>query len=42
VPWTVNNVREMVALIDLGVDGLVTDEPRLAREVAANRAGLAA
>ena len=42
VPWTVNNVREMVALIDLGVDGLVTDEPRLALEVAANRAGLAA
>ena len=37
VPWTVNDVREMTALIDLGVDGLVTDEPALVREVAAAR-----
>lgn len=37
VPWTVNDVREMTALVDLGVDGLVTDEPALAREVAAFR-----
>jgi len=42
VPWTVNDVREMVALIDLGVDGLVTDEPLLAQEVAVGRALLAA
>jgi hypothetical protein len=42
VPWTVNDVREMVALIDLGVDGLVTDEPTLAREVAAARLAAAA
>jgi glycerophosphoryl diester phosphodiesterase len=37
VPWTVNDVRAMAALVDLGVDGLVTDEPALAHEVAASR-----
>ena len=42
VPWTVNDVREMVALVDLGVDGLVTDEPALARAVAETRFALAA
>jgi glycerophosphoryl diester phosphodiesterase family protein len=34
VPWTVNHVRRMSELVALGVDGLVTDEPALAREVA--------
>jgi glycerophosphoryl diester phosphodiesterase len=33
VPWTVNDPDEMRALVELGVDGLVTDEPALAREV---------
>ena len=42
VPWTVNDVRAMVALVDLGVDGLVTDEPALARAVAETRRSLAA
>ena len=42
VPWTVNDVRRMADLVDLGVDGLVTDEPALAREVAASRLSLAA
>jgi hypothetical protein len=42
VPWTVNDVSEMAALIDLGVDGLVTDEPALAREVAVARLSVAA
>jgi len=37
VPWTVNDVRRMAELLDLGVDGLVTDEPGLAREVAQSR-----
>jgi glycerophosphoryl diester phosphodiesterase len=37
VPWTVNDVRVMAELIELGVDGLVTDEPALAREVADER-----
>ncbi|MGH3786109.1 MAG: glycerophosphodiester phosphodiesterase [Pseudonocardiaceae bacterium] len=30
--WTVNRVAEMEALLDLGVDGLVTDRPELLRE----------
>jgi len=42
VPWTVNDVQTMAALIDLGVDGLVTDEPALAQEVAASRLAVAA
>lgn len=42
VPWTVNDVRMMAALIDLGVDGLVTDEPALLREVVAARVPVAA
>jgi glycerophosphoryl diester phosphodiesterase len=33
VPWTVNDPREMQALVDLGVDGLVTDEPGLLHDV---------
>ena len=33
VPWTVNDADEMAALIELGVDGLVTDDPALARSV---------
>ena len=37
VPWTVNDVRQMSDLMELGVDGLVTDEPSLAREVAQSR-----
>lgn len=42
VPWTVNDVREMSALVDLGVDGLVTDEPALARAVVESRLAIAA
>src|SRR5215211_4496504 len=34
VPWTVNDPREMRALIDIGVDGIATDEPALLRSVA--------
>jgi glycerophosphoryl diester phosphodiesterase family protein len=36
VPWTVNDAREMAALIELGVDGLVTDRPGLAQAVLAD------
>ena len=33
VPWTVNDAGRMRELVELGVDGLVTDEPALARSV---------
>jgi glycerophosphoryl diester phosphodiesterase len=42
VPWTVNDVRRMAELFDLGVDGVVTDEPALARAVAGERLSAAA
>ncbi len=37
VPWTVNDANSMNALIDLGVDGLITDYPTLLRQVMAER-----
>ncbi|MCZ6694480.1 MAG: glycerophosphodiester phosphodiesterase family protein [Bacteroidetes bacterium] len=27
IPWTVNEVKDMERLINLGVDGLITDFP---------------
>ncbi len=33
VPWTVNETADIAAVIDLGVDGLITDYPDRAREV---------
>lgn len=35
--WTVNEPREMVRLLDLGVDGLMTDRPDLLRRVMIDR-----
>ena len=35
VPWTVNRQEDMADLIGLGVDGLCTDRPDLARPVLA-------
>jgi len=33
VPWTVNTVERMQAMLDLGVDGIITDYPDLISEV---------
>lgn len=38
--WTINDAVSMSRVITLGVDGIITDEPRLAREVLQQRAGL--
>ncbi|KAD3632978.1 hypothetical protein GD627_08995 [Arthrobacter yangruifuii] len=37
IPWTVNEVADMHALIDLGVDGIITDYPTRLRAVMAER-----
>ena len=33
IPWTVNEVQEMSVLIDLGVDGIITDYPNRIQEL---------
>ncbi|SDK17866.1 glycerophosphodiester phosphodiesterase family protein [Aliiruegeria lutimaris] len=38
--WTVNDPLAMSEMLSLGVDGLITDEPALARQVIAQRAEL--
>jgi glycerophosphoryl diester phosphodiesterase len=38
--WTVNDKMAMFRLMSLGVDGIITDEPALARRVIAERAEL--
>jgi glycerophosphoryl diester phosphodiesterase len=38
--WTVNDPLEMSRLASLGIDGLITDDPALARQVLENRAGI--
>lgn len=37
VPWTVNNPQKMNMLIDMGVDGMISDKPWLMREVLVKR-----
>jgi len=37
VPWTVNNPAKMSMLIDMGVDGIITDKPWLLRELLIKR-----
>ena len=37
LPWTVNDRADMNRLIDLGVDGIVTDYPDRLRDVMAER-----
>ena len=36
--WTVNDALSMSAMLSSGVDGLITDEPALARQVLVARA----
>ena len=31
--WTVNDIDTMLAMLELGVDGLITDDPALTVEV---------
>jgi glycerophosphoryl diester phosphodiesterase len=38
--WTINDPLSMSRMISMGVDGLITDEPALARQVLAQRARL--
>ena len=38
--WTINDAVSMSRVMPLGVDGIITDEPRLAREVLQERAEL--
>jgi glycerophosphoryl diester phosphodiesterase len=38
--WTVNHPAQMSAMMSLGVDGIITDEPALARDVMRQRAAL--
>jgi len=38
--WTVNDPVTMSRMMSLGVDGIITDEPELARQVLADRAEL--
>jgi glycerophosphoryl diester phosphodiesterase len=37
VPWTVNNPADMTTLIDLKVDGLITDYPDRAKALMASK-----
>jgi glycerophosphoryl diester phosphodiesterase len=30
IPWTVNKKEDMVHLLDIGVDGIITDYPNVA------------
>jgi len=40
IPWTVNDPTELERMIDLNVDGVITDYPDLGREVVVRRLGL--
>ena len=33
IPWTVNDLEQMQALVDMGVDGIISDYPNLFAEL---------
>jgi glycerophosphoryl diester phosphodiesterase len=35
--WTINDAPEMTRLLDLGVDGIMTDKPSVLKEVLVRR-----
>jgi glycerophosphoryl diester phosphodiesterase len=37
IPWTANSPTDMARLIDMGIDGLITDRPDLLRDVLAKK-----
>ncbi|MPN11434.1 hypothetical protein SDC9_158735 [bioreactor metagenome] len=37
IPWTVNEAEDMEKMIDMGVDGIITDKPWVLREVLTGR-----
>ena len=37
LPWTVNSQSDMDAMLDMGVDGIITDRPSLLRDILAGR-----
>jgi glycerophosphoryl diester phosphodiesterase len=37
LPWTVNQRDDMSRLIDMGVDGLITDDPAILRDLMGER-----
>jgi glycerophosphoryl diester phosphodiesterase len=41
IPWTVNDRADMIGLIELGVDGLITDRPDILLDLLAERAAQA-
>ena len=38
--WTVNHPAQMSSMMSLGVDGIITDKPALARDIMRQRAAL--
>ncbi|TDH28667.1 glycerophosphodiester phosphodiesterase [Segetibacter sp. 3557_3] len=37
IPWTVNTVNEMNSLVDMGVDGIISDYPNLFKQLQVNK-----
>ncbi|MEM8484588.1 MAG: glycerophosphodiester phosphodiesterase [Bacteroidota bacterium] len=37
IPWTINTLEEMQALVDLGVDGIITDYPDISQKLVSGK-----